>query len=88
MHDAPRKILDSIGFEVVELERNRENTLLCGAEGGMIQNVFQLANDISKEVFKLCTTKKLIVTDPLAYYHLKQNAPRNITVLELSEVIV
>ena len=54
----------------------------------MIQNVPQLADKLSHSVFDLCRTKKLVVTEPLAYFHLKRNAPKNIQVLELSEVML
>ena len=88
VYDEPRQILVSLGFEVIDLEKNRENSIICGAEGGMIQNVPQIANNVSKFVFDMCKTKKLVVSDPLAFYHLKMNAPSNIKVFELSEVIV
>ena len=84
----PRKILEGLGFDVIELKRNREHSLVCGAEGGMIQNVPQIADKLSRHVFDLCKTKKLVVCEPLAYYHLKRNAPKHIQVLELSEVMV
>ncbi len=88
VYEEPRQILESIGFDVVDLKNNRENTIICGAEGGMIQNVPYIANKLASNVFKLCKTKNLIVCDPLAYYHLKKNAPREIKVLELSEVLI
>ena len=88
IYEDPRKILEGLGFDVIELKHNKENSVLCGAEGGMIQNVPQLADKLSHSVFDLCRTKKLVVTEPLAYFHLKRNAPKNIQVLELSEVML
>ncbi len=87
IYDAPRKILEAVGFTIRELEKNKEDTIICGAEGGMIQNVPLLANKLAKKVFEIVTTKKLIVADPLAYHHLKNNAPQSIKVLELGEVL-
>lgn len=86
--EEPRAILESLGFDVIELKSNRDNTVLCGYEGGMIQNVPHIADKMAKLVFDMVKTKKLVVIDPLAYYHLKNNAPRDIQVLELSEVVV
>ncbi len=37
IYDAPREILKSIpGLKLVEAERNRENSMCCGAGGGRI----------------------------------------------------
>lgn len=88
VYEEPRKILDGLGFDVIDLEKNRDDSVLCGCEGGMIQNVPGLSNKMSKNVFDMCKTKKLVVVDPLSYYHLKNNAPKGIKVFELSEVIV
>jgi len=79
VYEEPRKILDALGFDVIDLKKNRENSIICGCEGGMIQNTSVLANKMSKFVFDMCKTKNLIVIDPLAYYHLKNNAPSRVS---------
>ena len=88
VYDKPREILDALGFDVIDLRQNRDDSLLCGYEGGMIQNTPLLAKKMTKFIFDMVETKTLIVIDPLAYYHLKNNAPKDVKVLELSEVLV
>ena len=36
MYDAPRKVLETLGAELIEMPRSRDNSFCCGAGGGRI----------------------------------------------------
>jgi Fe-S oxidoreductase len=36
VYDTPRRVLEAVGVELVEMPRNRDNSLCCGAGGGRI----------------------------------------------------
>ena len=83
----PRAILESLGFEIQELEKNKENTMCCGAGGGLKNNLPQISKKIAKKLLSNVKTKKLITSCPLCYLHLKENS-KDIEILELSQVLV
>jgi heterodisulfide reductase subunit D len=87
IYEEPRKILEYLGFEVVELKDNHEKSLCCGGGGG----IRSYDPDISKRIARLrlnqVKTKKMITPCPMCYSHLKENA-KDIEVLEFSEVLV
>jgi heterodisulfide reductase subunit D len=83
----PRVILEALGFEIVELKNNKENTSCCGFGGGLAQNIPAISNKIAKELLSKVKTKKLITTCAQCYQHLKNNST-NVEVLELSQVLI
>jgi Fe-S oxidoreductase/nitrate reductase gamma subunit len=49
VYDAPRKILEYLGCELVEMPRNRDNSFCCGAGGGQIWITNQLGSERPSE---------------------------------------
>jgi Fe-S oxidoreductase len=47
--DEPRKILEKLGVEIVEMKNNRENSRCCGGGGGILMTDQELSNDIAKK---------------------------------------
>ncbi|MFH1971949.1 MAG: (Fe-S)-binding protein [archaeon] len=84
LYNAPREILKKVGFELVELERNRENSMCCGFP--LKENSPKVAESMAKTILDNVKTNKLITTCPNCYAHLKDNT--DIDVIELSEVLV
>ena len=84
----PRNILKRLGFHIVEMKDIKENSMCCGAGGGMKASFPQLSNNIAKKRLEQVKTTKLITTCPLCYLQLKENAPEGIEVLEFSDVLM
>ncbi len=88
IYDEPRNILKAIGFEVVELHNNRENSACCGAGGGLKTNQPDLSSKIACNVLDNVKTKKLVTPCPMCYAHFRENAPKGLEVMEFSEVLL
>ncbi|MBU0957837.1 MAG: (Fe-S)-binding protein [Nanoarchaeota archaeon] len=87
--DAPRKILRMIGYNVVEMWHNKEDTLCCGAGGGMIFNNKILANRIAKKRIQEAedvSVNKIVTSCPMCVHHLSENSSE-IVIESMSNVI-
>jgi len=85
--EEPRKILNLLGFEIVELPKNKENSQCCGGNLNLKQNLPLMSNKIAKKILSQVKTKKLITSCPFCYLHFKANS-EDIEILELSEVLL
>lgn len=77
IYDEPREILRILGYEVVEMQNNRENSLCCGGGAGLKTNNPELADKIAKkriEQAKAVRVDKIITTCPLCFAHLEENS--------------
>jgi len=86
IYNEPRHILGRLGFEVEELEKNRENALCCGAGGGLKSNYPDIADKAAKQVLSKVKTG-LVTTCPLCYMHFKENKLKNMKVFELGQLL-
>lgn len=88
VYDAPREIIKSLGYELKEMELNKNQSFCCGGGGGVQSNEPDLADKIAKDriVMAKKTGAKILVTPcPLCYMHLKKNSEgEDIEVKELS----
>ncbi|MFH1448198.1 MAG: (Fe-S)-binding protein [Candidatus Micrarchaeota archaeon] len=90
IYDAPRKILSSIGCEIIEMEYSRERSLCCGGGGGVKANYPDLTKAVSEDrmVYAEKTGADILVTTcPMCYICLKE-ASKGIEVYELSQLLV
>jgi heterodisulfide reductase subunit D len=86
IYEEPRKILEKLGFEVIEFINHKENSSCCGAGGGVKFNFSKIADKAGVLRLSESRTKKLITACPMCYKHLKENS-KSIEVFELSEVL-
>lgn len=82
----PREVLKQAGFKLIEPFRTKERTFCCGAGSGVKQNSPKIANKIATRRLNQLKSKKIIVSCPYCYAHLKENAS-NKKIIELSETI-
>jgi len=91
IYDAPRRILELIGYEIKEMPDSRENSMCCGSCGGLIRTNLKLADDIAKQRLlqsKRIGINKIIVTSFENYQALNRNAEEfDMKVLEFSDVL-
>jgi Fe-S oxidoreductase len=84
IYDQPRHLLSQAGWAVNELPDNHENSLCCGAGGGMKSNFPELADAIARQRLAQVENGRLCTACPLCYAHFKENAGE-IEVLEFSQ---
>ena len=92
IYDEPRKILEKLGYEIVEMDNSRENAMCCGGGGGVRSNYPELSSAITKDVLKEAQKTKTFVlttTCPMCDACFIQAAKDSkMAVKELSELIV
>jgi Fe-S oxidoreductase len=88
VYEEPRKIISALGFKLKELDNNRENSMCCGAGGGLKSNNPELSNMIAKKYLRNVQTKKIVTTCPLCYKQMQENAKNDYEVYELSQLIL
>ncbi len=89
IYDAPRKILELLGYEIKEMPDSREESICCGGCGGLPRTNPELANKIAKERIlqaKRLGIRKMIVSSLSDYKLLKKNS-EDVKILTFSEVL-
>jgi Fe-S oxidoreductase len=90
IYDAPRRILEALGYEIKELSNAKENSVCCGGCGGLPRTNKRLADEIAREKIlqaKRIGVRKMIVSSVMDYQLLKRNAGSDVEVMELADVL-
>ncbi len=90
VYEEPRKVLESLGVEIIEMENSRENSFCCGAGGGVKSQFKDLAMRVGikriKEAEK--TGAEVIVSCcPFCKLHLNQAAEESGSKLRVVDLI-
>jgi len=89
VYNEPREIIETLGYEISEMEFAKKESFCCGGGGGVKSNEPDLANRIAKERLnqaKKTGAKILCTACPLCYLHLKENS-KDIEVKEIADLI-
>lgn len=92
VYDEPREIIKFFGYNLLEFSMNRENSICCGAGGGLKDNFPNIANGVAiKKIVeaKALNSHMLITACPMCYEHFKNNNKNSdLQIYELSQIIV
>lgn len=92
MYEEPRNVIRKLGIDFVEMERNRQYSLCCGAGGGLRSQFGEISFEIGRErVIDAMETgaEYLITCCPFCEYHLSKSAEKlgnRIKVVDLVEI--
>jgi len=91
VYTEPRELLAAMGFEVVEMPRNKDIAWCCGAGGGVIfgdpDYAQWTANKRLREARETgCDT--LITACPLCKYNFDKANPGEITIIDINEAVI
>ncbi len=93
--EPPRNLLKLLGFKVLELSRNKEETICCGSCGNLPITNKELAKQICSKFLKSLIKRKIkriVTADPQAYgllleVYQEMKPLEAIEILELSDII-
>jgi Fe-S oxidoreductase len=90
IYDEPRKILQLLGYKLVEMNDSRENAVCCGSCGQLPFINIDLANNLAKERIlqaKRAGIKKIITNSINDFQILSKNSNGEIEIVDFSEIL-
>ncbi|MFN3383947.1 MAG: (Fe-S)-binding protein [Archaeoglobaceae archaeon] len=89
VYEEPRKVIRRVGIDLLEMGRNREYSICCGAGGGLRSQFKELSIAICEERIReaLSTGASILITScPFCEYNFKKVGGKRIKVFDLSEI--
>ena len=91
VYEPPRRLLTAIpGLKVIEPEESREESLCCGAGGGVRGCFEELAQAVARELldyFKSLGAEAVVTACPFCYYNFKTASDGSMKVLDVLQVV-
>lgn len=89
LYEEPRRLLRGVGFQISEMDLNREQAFCCGGGGGLRANNPELSAKVAEE--RIMQAEKtgapiLCTACPLCYLQLKQAAEKKGSQIEVKEL--
>lgn len=87
---APREIMKSLGLKVVEMWRKGNNSLCCGAGGGVNVNRPELAKQYAAnrwQEIKATGAQTLLTACPFCNANLRQGKAKNIAMMDITSLV-
>jgi heterodisulfide reductase subunit D len=92
IYEEPREVLKMLGYTVLEMRNNRQNSLCCGGGAGVKSNFPEISNNIAKQVLrqaKVAGATTIVSTCPLCFSQFKENfKDSGIEVIEYSDAVL
>ena len=89
-YHTPREILEEMGYQIVEMEHTMENSLCCGAGGGVKSQFKDLAMNIGRKRIdeaKRTGAEMIVSACPFCKLHLIHAADKKIEVRDIVELV-
>ncbi|MCW7752704.1 (Fe-S)-binding protein [Desulfobotulus sp. H1] len=86
IYEAPRKLLQHMGYRLKELPENRENSRCCGAGAGVRSFAADLSMDISQQLLADIHETLLVTTCPFCIFNLGYTAKKKGQNLHISHI--
>jgi heterodisulfide reductase subunit D len=87
---APREIMNKLGLDLIEMWRTRNNSLCCGAGGGVSMNRPDLAKQYAANRWleaKATGAQTLLTACPFCSGNLRQGKPKNIAMMDITSLV-
>ena len=90
VYDTPRKILELLGYELVEMNDSKENAVCCGSCGQLGFINLELSNSIARERIlqaKRIGVKKIITNSINDFQILNKNSNGEVEIVDISDIL-